>query len=115
MTTNLAPRLAILLTYNADNLIRRMALLPLILASAFLAGCASISTQPDLEAEVDAVVAPLIAANQFSGAIVLSRNGSVLYQRGFGMANQSAGLAFTAETPTDGASLDKTFTAAGIW
>ena len=61
------------------------------------------------------MVTPLIAANQFSGAIVLSRNGSVLYQRGFGMANQSAGLAFTPDTPSDGASLAKTFTAAGIW
>ena len=31
------------------------------------------------------------------------------------MANQSAGLAFAPDTPSDGASLAKTFTAAGIW
>jgi len=114
MTTTLTPHLAIPLVRMTDDLFRRVALLLLTLISAVFAGCATIGTQPGLATQVDALVTPLIAANQFSGAIVLSRNGSVLYQRGFGMANHSAGLAFTPDTPSDGGSLFKTFTAAGI-
>ena len=114
MTTTLTPHLAIPLVRMTDDFFRRMALLLLTLISAVFAGCASIGTQPSLATQVDALVTPLIAANQFSGAIVLSRNGSVLYQRGFGMANHLAGLAFTPDTPSDGGSLFKTFTAAGI-
>lgn len=64
---------------------------------------------------VDGLVAPLVAANEFSGAIVLARGGKAVYARGFGMANHAAGIAFTADTPADGGSLAKTFTAAGIW
>ena len=114
MTTNLASQLAMFLTRNADNLFRRLAPLLLTVVSAVFTGCATTGTYPSLATQVDALVAPLIAANQFSGAIVLSRNASVLYQRGFGMANHSAGLAFTPDTPSDGGSLSKTFTAAGI-
>jgi len=112
--TGSARHLDILPVHNADDVFRRVALVLLAVASAVFAGCASISTQPSLATQVDALATPLIAANQFSGAIVLSRNGSVIYQRGFGMANHSAGLAFTPDTPSDGGSLAKTFTAAGI-
>ena len=114
MTTTLTPHLAILLVRKADDLFRRVALLLLAVVSVVFTGCASIGTHPSLASQVDALVTPLVAANQFSGAIVLSRNGSVLYQRDFGMANHSAGLAFTPDTPSDGGSLSKTFTAAGI-
>lgn len=70
---------------------------------------------PLLVQRVDAVVAPLVAAHEFSGAIVLMRRGQTLYQRGFGMANHAAGLPFAPDTPSDGGSLAKTFTAAGVW
>ncbi len=79
-----------------------------------LAGCASVPVETTLPARVDAVMAPLVAAHEFSGAVVLVRGGKVVYQRGFGMANHAAGVAFTPESPSDGASLAKTFTAAGI-
>ncbi len=64
---------------------------------------------------VDAVLAPLVEANEFRGAVVISRRGKTLYQRGFGMANQAAQRRFTPNTPADGGSLAKTFTAAGVW
>jgi len=79
------------------------------------AGCAATDMDATLPIRVEAVVAPLNTANLFSGAIVLSRNGRVLYQRGFGMANHAARLTFTPDTPADGGSLAKTFTAAGVW
>jgi CubicO group peptidase (beta-lactamase class C family) len=43
------------------------------------------------------------------------RRGEAVYRRGFGMANHTAGVPFTPDTPSDGGSLAKTFTAAGIW
>ena len=64
---------------------------------------------------VEALVVPLVAANEFSGAIVMERGGQTVYARGFGLANHAAALAFTPDTPADGGSLAKTFTAAGIW
>ncbi|MEZ5514304.1 MAG: serine hydrolase domain-containing protein [Steroidobacteraceae bacterium] len=94
---------------------RRAAISLLTVTTAILTGCVNVGMQQRLATQVDAVVAPLVAANQFSGAIVLSRAGQVIYQRGFGLANRSAGLTFTPDTPSDGASLAKTFTAAAVW
>lgn len=68
-----------------------------------------------LATRVDAVMEPLVAAHQFSGAVVLTREGEVIYQRGFGMANHAENVPFTPDTPADGGSLAKTLTAAGIW
>ncbi|BET66612.1 hypothetical protein ASA1KI_15300 [Opitutales bacterium ASA1] len=66
-------------------------------------------------AQVDTLMAPLVAEEHFAGAIVLMRHGEVVYQRGFGLANHEEDLAFTPETPTDGGSMAKTFTAAAVW
>lgn len=77
--------------------------------------CARISKPDDLTARVDALLAPLVAANEFSGAVVLARRGGIVYQRGFGMANHAHATAFTPDTASDGGSLAKTFTAASIW
>lgn len=85
----------------------------LALAGA-LGGCGGPPRQAELGARVDALLAPLVAARQFSGAVVLVQRGRVVYERGFGLANHAAGLAFTPRTPSDGASLAKTFTAAGL-
>ena len=88
-------------------------------AALLLAGCAAAPDRgPDvatLAERVNAVIAPLVDAHEFSGAVVLAQRGRVVYARGFGMANRAAGVAFTPDTPSDGASLAKTFTAAGLW
>ena len=86
----------------------------LLALAAALAGCATRGSDAPLAARVDAVLAPLVQAHEFSGAVVLTRRGRVVYERGFGLANHAAGTAFTADTPTDGASLAKTFTAAAV-
>ncbi|MGQ0430610.1 MAG: serine hydrolase domain-containing protein [Gammaproteobacteria bacterium] len=86
----------------------------LVLAAA-LAGCASDDAQNALEARVDAAMEPYVALGEFSGAIVLAREGEFVYQRGFGMANHAGQVPFTPDTPADGGSLAKTLTAAGIW
>ena len=51
----------------------------------------------------------------FSGAVVVSRWGEPISEGGWGMANREAGADFTPDTPSDGASLAKTFVAAGLW
>lgn len=93
-------------------MIRRL-LMPAALL-ALLAGCGG-GEHAALAVRIDAVVEPLAEAREFSGAVVLMREGRVVYQRGFGMANHAAGVPFTPETPADGGSLAKTLTAAGIW
>lgn len=68
-----------------------------------------------LAPRVDALLAARHAAHEFSGAVVMTRRGQEVYARGLGMANHAAGVAFTPDTPADGGSLAKTFTAAGVW
>ncbi|HEY7740483.1 MAG TPA: serine hydrolase domain-containing protein [Steroidobacteraceae bacterium] len=89
-----------------------------LIAAAALAALAAACTGGRHEAlaeRVDAVMEPLVASHEFSGAVVLARKGRIIYQRGFGMANHEAGVPFTPDTPADGGSLAKTLTAAGIW
>lgn len=83
---------------------------------ALLAGCAGRpGAADDLALRVDALVEPLAQARQFNGAIVLMRQGQRLYGRGWGLADHERGIVFTPDTPSDGGSLAKTFTAAGLW
>ncbi len=90
--------------------------LSLCLAPALLhTGCAQADERATLTARVDTLLATRVAAHEFSGAVVLTRNGTVLYERGVGMANRAESTAFTPDTPADGGSMAKTFTAAGIW
>lgn len=82
--------------------------------SLILCCCTGVGTDPALEARVDGLLAPLVAANEFRGAVVLVRGGEVVYARGFGRANDDAGVPFTPDTPSDGGSMAKTFTAAAV-
>lgn len=63
-----------------------------------------------IAARVEAAIAP----TPFSGAIVLGRDGRILYAQGFGAADREAGRRFEVDTPADGASIAKTFTAAAV-
>ncbi len=93
----------------------RSFLIGCIFLATALAGCAHVQRDDALAARVDALMAPLVDSHEFSGAVVLARQGRVVYQRGFGMANRTSGHPFTPRTPGDGGSLAKTFTAAGVW
>jgi len=85
-----------------------------LLVFGLLIGSANAAGQSTLADRVDGLVAPLVEAHQFMGAVVMTRHGEVVYQAGFGMANHEAGLEFSPDTPSDGGSLAKTFTAAGL-
>lgn len=86
-----------------------------VVAIAAWSGCTSRDAHDALARRVEATIAPLVSTHQLSGAIVLSREGRVVYERGIGMANVAADAAFTPDTASDGASLAKTFTAAALW
>lgn len=77
-------------------------------------GAGTVDRVPGLVAAVDSLLLPLHRAGFFNGAVVAGHAGEPLYARGFGPANVEAGVAFTPETPTDGASIAKTLTAAAV-
>lgn len=94
----------------------RVAAAALWLIAALAAGCAAAPPEGGrLARRVDALMEPLAAAQQFSGAVALMRDDRVVYARGFGLASHEPPVPFTPRTPSDGGSLAKTFTAAGLW
>lgn len=99
-----------------DSAVPPVSPVPLLVLAAVvsLAGCAPDDREAALARRVEDAVAPLVAAHQFSGAIVLTRGGEVVFRRGYGMANHDAAVPFTPDTPSDGGSLAKTFTAAAL-
>ncbi len=68
----------------------------------------------DLLAQVDAYVDPLVAQDQFSGAIQLARAGEVLVSQGYGLANREHGVPNTPHTKFRIGSVTKQFTAMAI-
>ncbi|HYO75206.1 MAG TPA: serine hydrolase domain-containing protein [Thermoanaerobaculia bacterium] len=85
----------------------------LIVCSLLTAGCRTSAAKPDeVATRLDTMFAALHQQGLFDGAVVIGRGERVLWSRGFGLANASSGARFTADTPTDAASLAKTFTAA---
>lgn len=81
-----------------------------VLCALVAAGCRTASP-PD---RLDAFFRGLHARGLFSGAVVVARGGAIVFEGGYGLANVEHGVAFTPDTPADGASLAKTFTAALI-
>ena len=63
----------------------------------------------------DSLLDALHTRGLFTGAVVLGRGDEELYARGFGSANRAAGVAFTPDTPADGASIAKTLTSAAVF
>ena len=64
--------------------------------------------------DVDKWLDGLNKSHGFSGAVIVMRDGNVVYSRGVGNANDEASRPFTPDTPTDGGSLAKPVTAASL-
>jgi CubicO group peptidase (beta-lactamase class C family) len=105
--------------------LHRSSPLPLLLALALLAGCASPSAAPPRKvtatatpdpatARLDAYFTSLLAAHQFSGSVLIVRGGSVLLRKGYGDADLARQIPNAPETRFRIASLTKQFTAAAI-
>ena len=84
-----------------------------IAAAIALAGCAA-PLSPSVAERADALMRELALRNRFQGAVVVSRGGRIEYAAGFGFADIERQVPFTPDTPTDGGSIAKTFTAAAL-
>jgi CubicO group peptidase (beta-lactamase class C family) len=78
-----------------------------------VAACVESRETATLRSHADGVLERLHQAGNFSGAVIIGRDGDIVYERAFGAADQTR--AFTPDTPADGASLAKTVTATLIW
>src|SRR5688500_5031726 len=79
------------------------ALIGTIVVVSLLTGCHTRRLQDErdaaLAAEVRGFTARLSAQDEFSGAVLLARNGSPLTRSSFGLANRETGRSNTPETP----------------
>ena len=83
-----------------------------LLAALLLLQIGCRTSAPPVASRLDALFTDLHARGLFDGAVVVSSGGKVVYERGFGYADVERGVPFTPDTPADGGSLAKTFTAA---
>lgn len=70
--------------------------------------------QSDFAARADALVRPYARAGIFSGAVIVARDGAVLFRQAYGAAQREWSVPNTPETRFRIASLTKQFTAAAI-
>lgn len=87
----------------------KLSILILALCSAGMA-----NAEDPLTAQVDATLRQLNDDGDFSGAVVVMRKGKFIYRQGFGLADVEPAIAITPQTPMDGGSMAKPFTAAAI-
>ena len=87
----------------------------LVLVTSIAAPAASQrQATPDVRQTIDSFVSRLVAADSFSGAVAVARNGQLVYQRAAGMANRETGAAMTLDTRLQIASTTKLFTQIAI-
>lgn len=70
----------------------------------------TLTAQNKKVAEIDAYVKPLVGANHFSGVILASYKGKVIYEKGFGLAQAELGVPNRADTVFGIASITKPMT-----
>jgi CubicO group peptidase (beta-lactamase class C family) len=75
------------------------------------AGGAAARTEADLVRDIETLAAELSAAGEFSGAVLLSRRGTVLFRSAYGMADRGRERTNTADTSFALGSVSKMFTA----
>jgi len=72
------------------------------------------SSDPELIAALNAKVNSLVGNDQFSGTVLVAKNGSILLQKAWGLANRETSLANTLDTEFCLGSMNKMFTAVSI-
>jgi CubicO group peptidase (beta-lactamase class C family) len=91
-----------------------LAVAALGVAATVVVSCAQAQRTSSVAASIDTLMTDLHERGLFNGAVVVGRDDEILYERGFGLANVAEGVPFTPNTPSNGASLGKTLTAAAI-
>lgn len=67
-----------------------------------------------ISAKLDAFLTELYERGQFTGAVLVSRHGNVIYEKAFGMADRKQKIPFTPDTQEYIGSVSKQMTAMGI-
>jgi len=80
---------------------------------AFNQSCLS-QKQASFSGKVDEYISPYVNTNNFSGAVLVAQKGEILYNKGFGMADEDFDIPNKPDTKYHIASLSKSFTAAAI-
>ena len=91
-----------------------LAVVMLCLAFAAAGGAQTKPAGDDLQARVDERLGAAVKANQFSGAVLVARDGRVLVSKGYGMANFETETPNTPQTIFRLGSITKQFTATAI-
>lgn len=81
-----------------------------LLAALLLAPPAR-SQAPDVAGAVDRYLSARTAMGSFSGAVLIARDGNVLFRKGYGFADVERKIPYTPETRHEVASISKMFTA----
>lgn len=69
---------------------------------------------PELEAQIDGLVLPLLKTNNFSGTIMVSKNGSIIFAKPYGKMSREYDLDHTLDSKFFLASVSMIFTSAAI-
>lgn len=86
-----------------------------LLLSGLLLWCtAAYGLSSDQTAEIDKLMGTLFERGQFNGAILVAKQGKIVYRKAFGKANFQTGADFTPETPSNIGSVTKQITAMSI-
>src|SRR4051812_18366675 len=86
---------------------RMRMILPVLFTAASMVAA---PTKPELQAKIDAYVAPLVAQRVFSGVVLVAKGDEILVNRAFGNANYEFDVANTPQTRFAIASITKMFT-----
>jgi CubicO group peptidase (beta-lactamase class C family) len=81
---------------------------------SLITGPPTIAGDRELEARVDAYLAPHLANRDFSGTVLIARGDTIRLGKGYGMSNYELNVANTLDTKFRIASVTKTFTAAAV-
>jgi CubicO group peptidase (beta-lactamase class C family) len=71
-------------------------------------------SEKEIAREMDAFMKKIVAADTFSGAVLLAKDGVPVYKAAFGMANKDFGVANKIDTKFNLGSMNKMFTAVAI-
>jgi CubicO group peptidase (beta-lactamase class C family) len=85
-------------------------LLPALLALTAAVQVLAVPDQKDLVSLVGRYIEPYVRTRNFSGSVLLARNGKVLLSTGYGLANYELDVPNSPQTKFHIASISKTFT-----
>ena len=89
-------------------------LLAMLLLIATPPSTAAAVTDSDLAKRVDAYMAPLAAAHDFNGVVLIARGEKVIVRKAYGLADWELNVPMSGRSRFRVASITKTFTAAAI-